>query len=81
MKKIVYSSVDYGIDGMGKRRVLYSSFDESEIDSLIKKDKAGAWRTKEETIVDVELQRKKALSKLDGIDRLVLGLPTWLQES
>lgn len=80
MKKIVFTSVDNGIDGRMKDNILYASFDEDEIKSLYNKDKSKSWRTLKEQIVDVDEARKSALRKLNGIDRLVLGLPNWLEE-
>jgi hypothetical protein len=80
MKKIVYSAVDRGIDGMGKPHILYSSFDEMELNSLIESDPSKPWRTKDERIVDTEIIKRTALSKLNGIERLVLGLPNWLED-
>lgn len=76
VKRIIFMAVDNGIDGMEKDSILYASFDEDVLDSLIKADKSKAWRTKKEKIIDVEQATKKALAKLDGVDRLLLGLPT-----
>lgn len=79
-KKIIYTANDSGIDGREKTRVLYASFDESEIKALHNKDKSKAWRQLGEEIVDMDKARAKALAKLDGIDRAVLGLPNWIEE-
>lgn len=79
-KKIVYSAVDNGIDGMSKDSILYSSFDEKELKSLLSKDPSRTFRTVKESIVEEESAIRKALSKLNGIDRLVLGLPNWVEE-
>lgn len=76
-KRIAYLATDNGIDGREPTKVMYASFDEKERDALLNADKSKAWRSKAEQIVDVEAARKKALAKLDGIDRLVLGLPAW----
>lgn len=76
-KRIAYLATDNGVDGREPTTVMYASFDEKERDALLNADKAKAWRSKGEQLVDVEAARKKALAKLDGIDRLVLGLPAW----
>lgn len=77
MKRIVYVATDSGMDGMAPTKVLYASFDEAERDAMIEADKSKPWRSKDERIIDVDHAIAKALSKLDGIDRLVLGLKPW----
>jgi hypothetical protein len=77
MKRIVYVAEDTGIDGLAKASVLYASFNEAERDSLINADPSKAWRTKGERIIDPAVAYKQALAKLDGVDRLVLGLKPW----
>ena len=79
-KKIVFVAVDNGIDGRSKDKILYASFDENDVKALHSKDKAKNWRRLTEQIVDVDQARLKALAKLDGVDRLVLGLPNWIEE-
>lgn len=76
-KQIAYVVTDSGIDGREPTRVLYAAFDEKERDVLLVEDKSKAWRSTSEQIVDVAAAQAKALAKLDGIDRLVLGLPAW----
>ena len=76
-KKIVYVATDKGVDGREQTTVMYASFGEDERNSMLAADKSKAWRGKSERIIDVEIARKNALAKLDGIDRLVLGLPAW----
>ena len=76
-KQIVYTVTDSGVDGMSKTSILYATFDEAERDKMLSVDKSKAWRSTSETIVDVETARARALRKLDGIDRLVLGLSAW----
>ena len=80
MKQIVYIATDHGIEGKEKESIVYASFDEDQLKALHKTDKSKAWRTLTERIVDVEQAKKQALSKLNGIDRLVLGLPNWLED-
>lgn len=81
MKQIIYLVNDEGIDGMAPSRTLYASFDEKERDDLLAKDKSKAWRVKAEKIIDTDTAKTQALAKLDGIDRLVLGLPSWVETS
>lgn len=76
-KQIAYLVTDSGIDGREPTRVMYATFDEKERDALLAADKSKAWRSTSEQIVDVTAAQAKALNKLDGIDRLVLGLPAW----
>jgi hypothetical protein len=72
MKKIVYTIADNGIDGREPTKITYASFNESERDTLFDADKNKAWLSKGESIIDVYLQRKKTLAKLNPIDLLVL---------
>lgn len=44
------------------------------------KHKAKAWRHTGYVVVDLAEARHVALAKLNGIDRLVLGLSTWLSK-
>lgn len=76
-KKIVYTAIDEGVDGREPPRVIYAFFTEADRDEAVDKDKAKLWRRKGEQIVDTDLAVVQALSKLNGIDRLVLGLSTW----
>lgn len=77
MKRIVYVVNDNGIDGRAPTRTLYASFDEKERDAMLEKDKAKPWRSTDEVIIDDVVAKNQALAKLDGIDRLVLGLSAW----
>ena len=60
---------------------MYASFDEDELKQIYNRDKSKNWRTLTEVIVNVDKARSEALAKLDGIDRLVLGLPNWVDEA
>jgi hypothetical protein len=77
-KKIAYIATDNGIDGMEKTSILYATFDEEELKAIHNRDKSKAWRRLTEQIVDVDKAKEQALAKLNGIDRLVLGLPNWV---
>lgn len=80
MKKIVYIGVDNGIDGRERDQILYAAWKEDELLKLHKSDKSKNLRTCSEIIVDVEKAKKEALAKLNGVDRLVLGLEDWITE-
>ena len=77
MKQIIYTATDSGIDGREPTKVLYASFSEAERDAMVEADASKAWRGKSEKIIDTESAIAQALAKLDGIDRLVLGLSSW----
>ncbi len=79
-KKIAYLVNDNGVDGREPTETLYATWEEADRENLLNSDKAKNWRSKAETIVDIEHARAKALAKLDGLDKLVLGLPNWLEE-
>lgn len=76
-KQIVYLATDSGVDGRSPEKVLYAAFTESARDAMIAADPSRAWRNKGERIVDIEAALASALAKLDGVDRLVLGLKPW----
>lgn len=76
-KRIVYCVTGSGMDGMGETKVLYASFSEFERDKMLAADKSKAHRSVSEFIINTNAIHRTALSKLDGVDRLVLGLPTW----
>jgi hypothetical protein len=75
-KRIAFTLEDHGIDGREPVNIVYASWSEIERDSVYENDKNKAWRTKGEIIVDVEKTQKQAVSKLNGIDMLVLGMTT-----
>ena len=79
--KIVYEAIDNGIDGRDKDNILYATFSEEELKELHSKDKSKVWRRLSQKIINVKVSRKQALAKLNSIDRLVLGLPNWIEEN
>lgn len=79
-KQIVYYAVDNGIDGRESDSILYAAFNEQDLDNMLNRDPSKAWRTKKEKIIDAVSIQKQALAKLNGIDRLVLNLPSWIDE-
>jgi len=74
MKRIAYIATDSGIDGREKTRIAYAFWSERERDDHFDEDKNKDWKTKGELIVDEAVQKNQALAKLDGLDRLAIGL-------
>lgn len=73
-KKIVYTANDNGVDGKEKTNVIFATFNEDELKIKHEADINKNWITLGEEIVEVDSRKKQALSKLDGIDKLVLGI-------
>ena len=73
-KKIIFKAIDNGIEGKEKDRVVFASFDENEVKEWIKKSPNKNWLRFGEEIVDVITRREEVLKKMDGINKLVLGL-------
>jgi hypothetical protein len=73
-KKIVYTIVDNGVDGMAPSDVIYASTSADMRDRTFDADKNKAFLRKAEQIVDFVAAKEDALAKLDGIDKLVLDV-------
>lgn len=73
-KFIAFTIEDTGENGSGPRRVVAAYVFEEKRDEAFEADKNKANYRKGEVIVDKEKRKAEALAKLDGIDRLVLGL-------
>jgi hypothetical protein len=74
-KKIAFLITYNGEDGRGPTSIEHAFWDENERDRVFNADPNKAYGGKEECIVDDDARRKKALSKLDAVDRLcLLGL-------
>lgn len=80
MKKIAYLITDEGIDGREPKSICSATWDETARDQLLSIDKSKAYRSVSEVIVDEDKARAQALAKLNGIDRLVLGLESWHEQ-
>jgi hypothetical protein len=78
---IAYCATDSGIDGREPERVLYASETREGRETMIQADKSKAWRSRKEVIVNRGPAIAQALAKLNGIDRLVLGLPAWPEKT
>jgi hypothetical protein len=74
MKKIVYTAIDNGVDGLGKSNIRFASFNEEETKDFYLNNPNKNWLRLNEEIIDVEERTKGILSKLDGIDKLILRI-------
>lgn len=75
-KQIIYTIRDNGVDGRAPTTTVFASMNEDERDRVFDHSKNKAYFSKGEVIADmVDGRYKSALAKLDGIDRLALGLP------
>jgi hypothetical protein len=66
-----------GGDGREPTKILYAAMAEKKRDELLAEDPSKNFRSTTEQVIDKEEARAKALAKLDGIDRMVLGLAPW----
>jgi hypothetical protein len=73
-KIIVYTVIDNGIEGRSKDTIVFAEADETLRDDWFNKAKNKAWYRKSEQIVNVEVAKKEALSKLNGIEKMLLNL-------
>lgn len=74
MKKIAYLIINNGIDGMGDTSVDEAYWEENQRDASFDKNPNKNYFSKTEVIVNVEVDTKQALNKLNGLERLLLGL-------
>ncbi len=74
MKQIAYLLTNYGVDGLAKKEVDFAFLDEKERDTFFEASKNKNWLIKEEIIVDLEKVKKETLARLDGLEKLVLGI-------
>ena len=74
--KIVYVLIDGGADGKDTPSIAYASFDRVEFDKYYDNMQFPNSYRKDKQIVEINTAKKEALVKLDGIQRLVLGLPS-----
>lgn len=74
MDKIVYLVTDHGIDGRDKENIMFASYDEQKANDWFEENPNKAWYTKTKRIVEIEQDSKKALAKLDGLERLLLNI-------
>lgn len=76
MKMILYLITDSGVDGMAKPTVQSAFFTEAERNTAFNKkpEMRRMYLGQSERIVDIDAVRKNAVARLDGIERLLLGL-------
>lgn len=74
MKKIAYVIRDSGIDGRSAYKTVKAFWNESERDKAYESDPNKNYYRKAEVIVDLKSHSETILRKLDGLDKLVLGL-------
>ena len=79
-KRIAYIAVDNGVDGREKSTITYAAWSEEGRGQIRARDANKAFKTNKEIIVDVDAAKRKAYAKLDGVDRLVLGLSDKLMD-
>ena len=73
--KVIYVALD------GEpSKVLYAAWDKQRFCNLTEADRSLAHRIVETRVIDVRSLRAQALRRLDGVDRLVLNLPDWIEE-
>ncbi len=73
-KKIAYLIIDNGCDGRERDNIIYASWDETERDNALEKSPNKGYYRTDEKIVNEGHTRENALAKLNGIERLTLGL-------
>lgn len=74
MKQIAYLVIDNGIDGREKDTVVEAFWNEGERNAFINQSPNKGYYSTGEKIVDVEVDTKAAMAKLNGLDRLLLGV-------
>ena len=73
-KRIAYLLTESGIDGRAPTTIVSAFWSEAERDAAFAADPNRNWLGKSERIVNLSVARKEALAKLNGLDRLLLGL-------
>lgn len=73
-KRIAYLITDNGIDGMAPTSIMQAFWEEHDRDLVYGESKNKAYYSTIEQIVDVEPAKKQARCKLNGLDRLLLGI-------
>jgi len=74
MDKIVYLIVDHGVEGREKESINVASFSEKYINHTLGNLKFPNYYSKTKRIVEVDSATKQALSRINGLDRLLLGI-------
>ena len=74
MKQIAFTIIDNGIDGREPARIVYAAWNDAARDAALARNPNKAYLRPDEQIVDVDKAKAAALAKLNGLDRLLLGL-------
>lgn len=74
MKRIAYVITSSGEDGRAPKEIEKAFWHEHERDKAFDKDRNKAYLSKEDIIVDADKAKAEAMTKLDGLEKLVLGL-------
>ena len=74
----VYVAMDDA--GPDPQRVVYAAFNKERLIELAEHDRSFSYRSVGTIQIDVGTARKQALARLNGIERLVLDLPSWVDE-
>jgi len=74
MDKIVYTISSYGEDGRAPESIVVASFSEKYIDHSLNNLKFPNYYSKNKRIVEVKSATKQALARINGLDRLLLGI-------
>lgn len=73
-KKIAYLITSNDVDGRGPTHIEYAFWDETDRDNFFEQDKNKNYYSKTEQIVAVDKETLATLAKLNGLERLLLGL-------
>ena len=74
MKSIAFLIVSNGVDGRDKTHIWGAWLHESERDKAFDALRDKNFHSKEDRIIDADLLKVEVLKKLDGLEKLVLGL-------
>lgn len=74
MKQAIFLIVDNGCDGRAKTSIIHAFTDEKVRDTALADHPNKGYYRPEDRVVDLETQRNLALTKLDGLDMLALGI-------
>lgn len=74
MDKIVYLVTDHGVDGRERESIVFASFDAEDVNIFFDSLKYPNYYSRTKRIIDTDRELKRALTKLDGVHRLVLGI-------
>lgn len=74
-KTIAFIVIDNGIDCKAKNRIIYANENEAERDKWFDAAKNKKWYRKAEQIIDAEKIKTDVIARMDGIEKMVMGIP------